>query len=324
MATTKGSGNVWFAVSNIFGAILFAVLGLFAGTLAVMVGSIALYVIGIATIIVGLSHLSETSLIGVAVEIILGVIIIIAGKWLTAFGFGIIAYILSGAFIAYVGFKQFGRRKKRYAEDTNLETPVKAIATVMGLAIFLSGILLIVSSIMDYIHPVSWLGSIASGLCILGSVLWIVHTVLTLSALNKRGLGVNNFNGKRKRGNGGGRSSNRSSSGSSGSSRGAGESKVRSEMNSIASYYTGGWDYIGSKAQVKYAVAVSVGNGNVEFTVTCTVTGQVLQSEADSARSKLLSLAEKKQKTVLDRAMNKLNGLNPDREYSVSVNVVKR
>ncbi len=319
MSKREKTGNVWYAISNIASALLFGSVAMIVGPLATRLGSLLFLILGIATIIQGIASLGTTGIGGTVASIILGVLMIVfSDRLMESDLFNRIAFMLMGAFIAFVGFVQIAKISDRYGNDTKFKVPLKILSIFIPLLLLGCGALLIVHAVLDFFHPIPVLSSIAGDLGTIGAIIWILYTVLVLVAVSQSGLTINDFKNNKSSSS----SSRRTSSSSGRSSRPASEQDVRSAMRAIASYYTGGWDYVGSKrAEIKYSVSSSVGNGKINFQISYKVNGMVEQSEVDYVRNQMGSLLEKKKKTILNEACEKVKSLGPDRDYSIEVGV---
>lgn len=318
MGKTTHNGTTWYAIKNYLMAVAFGILAFFIGPLAAVVGIIAIYILGIALILRGISAIGETNLAVSIVVIVLGGLTVASGHKLLEFDWIMkLSSCLSAAFITLIGYLQRAKIREPYGRDTEKGRKLKVISRLLFLSLFIGGLILLAGTLLNFIsafprvsHILMNLGSI---LCGVGSVFWIAYTTVVLGTLNSYGKTVNGY-----------KSGNLASSSAVRDSDGASESKVRAEMNSLANYFTGGFDYPYSESttcKIKYSVSVSVSNGNIAFTLHCELSGSYPQSCENLVQNKIASMVKKRQTLIMNKAEERLTLLDPDRDYTISVKV---
>lgn len=317
MGKTTNTGSTWYAIKNYFMAVAFGILALFIGALATMVGTIAIYILGIALILRGISSLGETNFVTSIVAIVLGGLALTSGHKLLEFDWSIkLSSCLSAAFITIVGYLQRAKIREPYGRDTEKGRRLKVLSRLLFLSLFFGGLILLAGTLLDFIPAFSRVSRIlmnlGSILCGAGSIFWIAYTTVVRKALNDCGKTVNGYN------------SDFSSSYADTDSDGASESEVRSEMKSLANYFTGGFDYPYSESttcKIKYSVSVSVWNGNITFTLHCDFSGSYPQSCENLVQDNIASMIKKRQTLIINKAEERLTLIDPDRDYTISVKV---
>ncbi len=321
MAGSEKSGNTWYALKNIAMALLFMALSGIVGPLSTLAGAVAVFILGISIIFRGISSFGETSfVVSLAVVILGGGLIAAASKLNEYVWFEKASACLSAAFIAWLGYRQRKKSREPYGRDTRFAGRLKVLAKLLYISIFIGGLVIFAATVLDIFSALQQLSmtlkSVGFALCLAGSVMWLMHTSFTLKALKESGNTVNGFK-----------------NGTNGAPRrrpvqnhaeGADEGKVRSEMQSLANYFTGGYDYPHSgysDCKIDYSVTVTVGKGEIKFYLRCALSGTYPQSAEKAVQSNVTSMIQKRQKLILNKAEDRLNSIDPDRDYMITVNL---
>lgn len=302
--------TVTYALENVLLPIFLGWLSWALGTVAQDLTSIIIVILGISFVIDSFRSIGETSFWWTVLSFVIGVALwsnaeSIANNGVAAF----LGKLVSSCVIIFVGQKQWKKVKRNFAEGTQFELVCHILAWVLYGLVLGGGILTLVGNVLSYFETdvAATLLSVGGKMVTFGCISWVAHTVLILVAMKKSGRRIVST---KKENSGSGRVS--------ATQGGASESKVRSEMQSLAGYLTGGWDSISGTLEIVYQVSSSVEDGCVTFRVHGELKGDTT-ADVNYVKDKISSAVSKRQQLVMDKAKSRLREIKPDREYSIRV-----
>lgn len=292
---------IWYMIKNIVMAIGISVIG----TCLASSTSLILTLLGIYIVFLGISTIGETSM-GVSVgEALVGILIIILSETVMKEDLSSISEYISAGFIGIIALLEY---KFKAVVSRGKETWQRVITLILFI---IYPLLFIIGAVVAvFLNNVA----LANTLFSFGSVCWILHTILVVYFATK---GTSSKTSSKSSS-----SYNYNSAVSSGNV--ASESKVASEMRSLANYFTGGFDDLGYGVSIKYSVSVTINSGDISFSISGKLSGLdkiTSDSQVSIIKSTLDNKLKKRVNTVLDRANNRLHALGPNRDYSINVRV---
>ena len=282
--------KAWYLIKNIIMALAVAGIG---SSMAADVNNIVLTLVGVYLIFAGCSSLKETDFKISMALIVIGVGLIALGQ--TVLKNNIISYYVSAVFIALIAIRQFVKVFDFYSHTKWKNLLLKAIALVYSVSL-LAGTVFAV-----------FMQNIASAATFysMGTMLWILHAILVVR-FDTVGKCV-----------GAGKKTNTGNT-----NGGASESKVATEMKSLANYLTGGFDDLGYGVSIKYSVSVIVAGGEIKFTVSGSLSGTdnlKFETQVNSVKSALESATNRRASLIIKKAEDCLERIGTDRDYNISV-----
>lgn len=311
---SKNWGTVKYAISNFAMPIFIGWVGWLLSYAVGYMSGLLIVLIGILFILSALKGFGETNMGTTIFGIILGIVLVSFGGKIQEYPIAIkIGEIVVLLFIIWRGFLlRYTITRDKLGRGTSFELPIRILAFAMFILIFFGGLVNFVGVILSFIEGKETLAStfsnIGGKMITFGCISWVARTIVILIHLKK------NHRYIRSNSNNGSNISNvRATQG------GANESKVRTEMQSLANYLTGGYDFIIDTLKVVYKVSATVSNGNINFTITSDVQGNTSSTNVDLIKGKISSAVSKRQQLVLNKAKDRLSSIRPDRDYSITV-----
>lgn len=329
-------GNVKYVAINYAMMLATAILSFAAGPLTVTISSAVLYFIGVLAIICGglivfngVMSLGQTSPGATAVAIALGIGATSGGGALMAYSNellsmgnwpGSVSSALGAIVILFFGFTQLNKRHEPYVNGTKYQRRGKFFAKVTPISLILGGVILLAVNIIIMIgtnsgseilprFAISALKYFGALFGLLGMATWSSYMVAVRKALKQSGRSIDSFKGY---------STTRRETEHS-APRLADEQRVYSEMESLAQYFTGGFDYPCEGAKITYSVRVYIEDREIKFTLHCSFSGSYPPSAENAVMNTAKTMMQKRQRLVLNKAAERLEKICPDKDYKVTV-----
>ena len=247
---------------------------------------------------------------------------LLEAKWFTP-----LISFFAHLYIAHVGLNQRKKTKETYCNGTKYEKRQPLLVKTIIYGLLLGGLLSAVADALNFITAfisaskvfstvISALGIIGTASSYIGAMSWLFYTIFVGKSLRRTGRTINNCNR-----NSGSSSASSAPVQTSSSANGADLDKVRREMESLATYFTGGTDTPYHDCLITYSVSASVHKGTIDFVLSCDLSGSYDPSKEDAVMSSVTSKIKKRQQLILDRASERLEKINPTDDYHLTVSL---